>query len=521
MEYRSRDRGDEGGYRGSGRGGRWQDRPDRQRDSYSQRLGDEDEYRLRHHDSERDYQERYEETLGGLRALNLDESGRHNRVLAASGVEISSRTRQGEGIRRQAPKIQFASNQEARINPDARNYDGRDLRVSYPGQIDNIVCIYTDARDRQIIEQAVEKLRTMAQKMGIQIGTWDIGQRAYISEELFDLMEELKSKQKATKKRYLLMHFDRKGSNSHAQLKLLERQHSIVTQQITIETASDLPRKPQIVQSILLKLNCKIGGLNYKAIPEFYILNRRVNNKQVMFVGYDMAHPGPQSRDDVARKIPPGSPSIVGFSFNGAPNPEAFIGDFHYQTPKQEQVHEEMLHQRMKWMLKLFKKNRGDLPEVIFITRNDISESQYEMAMNMELPSLRDACTEFGEENDKPGYKPKFILIITAKKGKPTYHQILVNDLELSMGDIQAIMVSLCFTHQIANSPVSIPEPIYQAKEWAKRGKQVWKAYKEIYKLLPHKKEKGDYSDFPIDFEFMTKRLSYWNSPLQMYRVNA
>ena len=53
------------------------------------------------------------------------------------------------------------------------------------------------------------------------------------------------------------------------------------------------------------------------------------------------------------------------------------------------QVHEEMLHQRMKWMLKLFKKNRENLPEVIFITRDGISEGQYEMAMTMDLPSLR------------------------------------------------------------------------------------------------------------------------------------
>ncbi|PAV59783.1 hypothetical protein WR25_06555 [Diploscapter pachys] len=466
--------------------------------------------------------ERYEETLSGLRALNLDESSRHNQVLAVSGVEISSRTQQGEGIRRQAPKIQFASNQEARINPDARNCDGRDLRVSYPGQIDNIVCIYTNARDRPVIQQAVEKLKTMAQKMGIQIGTWDIEQRAYISEELFDLMQGLDDEQKATKKRYLLMHFDRKGSKSHAQLKLLERQCSIVTQQITVETAVGLPRKPQIVQSILLKLNCKIGGLNYKAIPDFYILNRRANNKQVMFVGYDVAHPGPQSPEDVARKIPPSSPSTVGFSFNGAPNPEAFIGDFHYQTPKQERVHDEILRQRMKWMLKRFKENRGDLPKVIFIIQNDINEGQYEMAMNMELASLRDACTEeFGKENGKLGYKPKFVLIaVTKKQGKSTHYKALNNDLKLSMDEIQATMAALCFTHQIVSSSVSIPEPVYQANEWAKRGKQVWKAYKDNY-TLPHKKEKGDYSDFPIDFEVMTERLSYWNSPLEMYRVNA
>ncbi|PAV77284.1 hypothetical protein WR25_24197 [Diploscapter pachys] len=461
---------------------------------------------------------RYEEILDGLHALNLDESGRHNRVLASFGVKTSSRPQQVEGIRSQTPRIQFANNQEARINPYTCNWDGRNLRVSQPGQIDNIVCIYTNAKDKPIIERAVEKLKAMAQKMGIQIGTWDIEPNAYTPDDFPDLMESLEDQQEATKKRCLLLHFDYKKSKSHDLLKLLERRFSVVTQQITIETASDLPRKPQIVQNILLKLNCKIGGLNYQVASNSQ--NQWVNSKKVMFVGYNVVHPTPQSRDEVARKIPPTSPSIVGFSFNGAPNPEAFIGDFHYQAPKQERVRE-ILYQRMKWMLKLFKENREYLPEVIFVTRNDISEDQYNMMMTIELAYLRNACTEFGEENDKPGYSPKFMLIITAKKSKPTYYHILVNDLNLSMSEVQPTMAALCSMHQITNSPISIPEPVCQAGEWAKRGRKLWRTHETHYKLLPRKKEKGDYSDFPIDFEVMTKRLSYWNSPLQMYRVNA
>ncbi|PAV90191.1 hypothetical protein WR25_17241 [Diploscapter pachys] len=38
-------------------------------------------------------------------------------------------------------------------------------------------------------------------------------------------------------------------------------------------------------------------------------------------------------------------------------------------------------------------------------------------------------------------------------------------------------MAALCSMHQITNSPISIPEPIYQASEWAKRGRTLWQAY--------------------------------------------
>ncbi|KHJ90251.1 hypothetical protein OESDEN_09908 [Oesophagostomum dentatum] len=93
---------------------------------------------------------------------------------------------------------------------------------------------------------------------------------------------------------------------------------------------------------------------------------------------------------------------------------------------------------------------------------------------------------------------------------------------------IEFVGMSLPFTrlfHSASNwrivvSPIPIPEPVYQADEWAKRGKDIWKAYTDRHTLLL-KDDKGEYADFPIDFEAMTKRLAYWHTNLQMYRVNA
>ncbi|VDM85393.1 unnamed protein product [Strongylus vulgaris] len=78
-------------------------------------------------------------------------------------------------------------------------------------------------------------------------------------------------------------------------------------------------------------------------------------------------------------RMPPQKPSIVGFSFNGAAHPESFIGDYHFQTPRQERVDNVVLNARFKWMLELFMKNRKMLPEGIVITRDGVSEGQYRM----------------------------------------------------------------------------------------------------------------------------------------------
>ena len=65
-----------------------------------------------------------------------------------------------------------------------------------------------------------------------------------------------------------------------------------------------------------------------------------------------------------------------------------------------------------------------------------------------------------------------------------------------------------------------MPEPVYQADEWAKRGNDVWRVYEERYEML-RCKQNGEYSSAPIDFENMTNTLAYWNTSLETSRINA
>lgn len=60
--------------------------------------------------------------------------------------------------------------------------------------------------------------------------------------------------------------------------------------------------------------------------------------------------------------------------------------------------------------------------------------------------------------------------------GKLPAYSMPVNEAGLSMDEVQSLMLALCFTHQIVNQAISIPEPIYQADEWAKRGRNNFKA---------------------------------------------
>ena len=107
---------------------------------------------------------------------------------------------------------------------------------------------------------------------------------------------------------------------------------------LTAEVANKLIRQPNTCSNIVNKLNCKLGGLNHSVRPDAFTQNAWITNNKTMIIGYDVAHPPPQLRSEILDKKPPLSPSVVGFSFNGGPHSESFIGDFHYQTPRKEEV---------------------------------------------------------------------------------------------------------------------------------------------------------------------------------------
>ncbi|WKX92805.1 hypothetical protein Q1695_010667 [Nippostrongylus brasiliensis] len=240
-----------------------------------------------------------------------------------------------------------------------------------------------------------------------------------------------------------------------------------------------------------------------------------------------------------------------------------FIGDYHYQTPRSEKVEAKVLNTRFKWMLDLFTRNRRVYPESIVITRDGVSDGQYRMAINDELFAIKEACEEFGNKHGRENWKPPVTLIIATKRhnarftvenkkenpkpatiidtdvvrnditefyaqthhpvkgtAKSTAYQVIADENNMSMDEIQSLMVALSFHHQISGGPVSLPETVYQADEWAKRGKGVWNEYMMRHEPL-RMPDRGEYASPPIDFERMTKRLAFMGTKLEDRRINA
>uniref|UniRef100_A0A183DM18 Piwi domain-containing protein n=1 Tax=Gongylonema pulchrum TaxID=637853 RepID=A0A183DM18_9BILA len=98
--------------------------------------------------------------------------------------------------------------------------------------------------------------------------------------------------------------------------------------------------------------------------------------------------------------------------------------------------------------------------------------------------------------------------------GKIPAYTVLVNEAEMSMDELQAFINALCYAHQITNSAISLPEPIYQADEWAKRGRNNFRAMYKQGHDLPWKNN-------AVNWNEVTEKLCYKGHLLELTRSNA
>ncbi|KAL6724195.1 hypothetical protein Aduo_019104 [Ancylostoma duodenale] len=501
-----------------------------------------------------------------LEALNLHDNGSKNKFLRAFGIVVDSKPKEVLGFRRQPPAISFSDGRDCAMDDSRCNWRlGNDVKFVDGASADRIIIVHSDESFRlPCIVRDV--LTSVFRRRGIRCSSFEAVQLIYRNmSEMEYRLEQVFKDNKTSSESLLIVFIDRLENKSHDFLKLMERKYLIPTQQITAEVVKRLPKQHQSCLYIVSKMNLKLGGFNYAVVPESFAHNSWIARGDTLVVGYDVTHPGKPSRDEIVNKMPPQRPSVVGFSFNGTAHPECFIGDYHFQTPRRERVEGQILNARFKWMLGLYSRHRGKWPRNILITRDGVSEGQYKMVVEEELGAIKEACEEFGRLNGEESWMPLFTVIIATKRhnarffvqngriienpkpttvvdtdvvrnditefymqshrplqgtAKATSYQVIVDENNMSSDEIQSLMLALTFHHQISDAPVSIPEPVYQADEWAKRGKDIWKAYTDRHNAILMK-ERGEYADYPIDFEAMTKRLAFWNTKLENRRVNA
>ncbi|GMT27450.1 hypothetical protein PFISCL1PPCAC_18747, partial [Pristionchus fissidentatus] len=320
----------------------------------------------------------------------------------------------------------------------------------------------------------------------------------------------------------------------HDDLKLLERRYEILTQHVEPATVIKIMKKGKgprdyTLHNIVQKTNEKCGGRNVEVVgKESTVLAAASNGKNApatLVIGVDVAHPPPMNRYQKMRGMEP-DPSMIGISSNAlSANPMSFCGDYVPTVGRREYVPDDIMEKQGKYLVEMFYKNHhGRLPERIIYYRDGVDKGQYPRVTD-EFDALMDGAKQFVNSlvpprsspfapretvvvctkrhnarlfdvqrdrayNPKAGtivdtiivspYSPEFYLqAATAIIGtaKPLMCTVLKDgDREMMMypredlKELETLTHNLCYTHEICDSPVSLPEPVYNAHENAKRG---------------------------------------------------
>lgn len=262
--------------------------------------------------------------------------------------------------------------------------------------------------------------------------------------------------------------------------------------------------QPQYFANVAMKFNQKLGGINH-------IVDARQMSPldpQTIIFGIDVTHPSPGSSDT--------APSIAGVVASVDAMFSQYPASMRTQRGRVEMVDQldEMIVERLQlWQ----KRNKNQLPRKVIVYRDGVSEGQYRLVLENELPAfekafdklygakakhpkisiivvgkrhhtrfyptkVNDADTKTG--NPIPGTvvdrgvtgEKLFDFFLLAHQGlqgtsKPAHYVVIKDDIKLGADQLQSLTHSLCYTFARATRAVSICPPAYYADLLCERGR--------------------------------------------------
>ena len=166
---------------------------------------------------------------------------------------------------------------------------------------------------------------------------------------------------------------------------------------------------PQYLANVGLKFNLKLGGMNHSLDPSKLEFLR---HKQTMVVGIDVTHPAPGSSSN--------APSVAGIVASVDEWLGQWPADIQIQPARQEMV--AGLDVIFKSRLLVWENKNKTLPENILIYRDGVSEGQYNLVLEEELPALRKACKEVYPATATKADMPRMTIIIVGKRHNTRFY---------------------------------------------------------------------------------------------------
>ncbi|KAM0474086.1 hypothetical protein ACHAPX_007800 [Trichoderma viride] len=186
---------------------------------------------------------------------------------------------------------------------------------------------------------------------------------------------------------------------------------------------------PGYFANVGLKVNLKAGGVNHRLKDEFSILK----DGKAMIVGYDVTHP----TNMPLKKGAPEPPSLVGFVSSIDGDLGQWPALSWEQTSRQEMLSSKLTEAFILRLDTWSKHNKGQYPDNIIIYRDGVSEGQFALVLNQELPSIREAC----RKKYSPQFQPKITLVVSVKRHQTRFYPSSTNEMSKSGNIINGTIV--------------------------------------------------------------------------------
>ena len=186
--------------------------------------------------------------------------------------------------------------------------------------------------------------------------------------------------------------------------------------------AENLARKGlQYYANVALKFNLKLGGVNQLVDSDRLGL---INEDRTMVVGLDVTHPSPGSAE--------GAPSVAGMVASIDKWLAQWPATLRIQASRQERISEldGMLKSRLQLWITMGKHKL--YPQNILVYRDGVSEGQYQMVLDDELPLLRKACSELYPADDTRKGLPHITIVVVGKRHHTRFYPTKAEDADQS-----------------------------------------------------------------------------------------
>ncbi|KAL2150876.1 hypothetical protein VTH82DRAFT_7439 [Thermothelomyces myriococcoides] len=360
-------------------------------------------------------------TTSARQLLALD----NNKLLEKFGITVEKNLITVPGRELPPPALHYLKgNSVAKVNPENGGWLMKDVKVCKSGRRIANWTFLVIGKARPPIDFGAMKaaVGSFAQflnnRMGVAMNTQPAPANGYqtagTSEE--DLRNAFRtiSKQNPLPELILVLLPDKDTTTYNTIKKLGDVEYGIATVCVRQEMLTQQRGQLGYFANVGLKVNLKFGGVNHRVQDETGLVDK------TMFVGYDVTHP---------TNLPSGAsenaPSLVGLvasiDSSLAQWPAVTWGNKARVEQVGGKLDDGQFVGHFKDRIRLWQKNNGNrLPENIVVFRDGVSEGQFSMVLEKELPHIRQACREMYPGGPKA--QPRLSLIVSVKRHQTRFY---------------------------------------------------------------------------------------------------